>query len=417
MVAYIFSFIDRQILSLLIAPIQADLNIRDTEFALLHGLAFSIFYATAGLPIAGLADRMSRPFIISVGIAVWSAATMLCGLAGSFLHLFAARVGVGAGEAALSPATYSLISDLFPRERLGRAIAVYSLGSFAGAGIAFIVGSSVIAAVGASDAWAIGGLMLKPWQLTFLLVGLPGLFLALIVAATVRDPRRAALGASSLADAPPFSAVLRTLWQHRAIFGPHMLGYSLAAMSLFTLLGWSPAFLMRGFAMAPQQAGYVLGAIAVVAGGGGVLASGTLMDWLAARGRSDAPFLTGVIGAIGVVPAIILMASTDSAASAAVFLGVALFFASFPMPPSSALMQIVPPRPMRSRVSAIFLFCNSLGGLTIGSVLVGALNDHIFGPRNMGLSLAIVIGGAAALAAIILSRGMRPFRQFMAATA
>ena len=130
MIAYIFSFIDRQILSLLIAPIQADLGISDTQFGLLHGLAFSLFYATMGMPLASLSDRMSRPLIIAVGVALWSFATMACGLARGFGQLFLARVAVGAGEAGLSPATYSLISDLFPREKLGRAVAVYSIGSF-----------------------------------------------------------------------------------------------------------------------------------------------------------------------------------------------------------------------------------------------------------------------------------------------
>lgn len=133
--AYVLSFVDRQILSLLIGPIKADLGISDTAFALLHGFAFSLFYATLGIPVAGLSDRTSRPVVISAGIAVWSLATAACGLAASFAGLFAARIMVGAGEAALSPASYALINDLFPRERLGRAIGVYSLGSFFGAGL------------------------------------------------------------------------------------------------------------------------------------------------------------------------------------------------------------------------------------------------------------------------------------------
>jgi MFS family permease len=142
MVAYVFSFIDRQILALLIGPIQADLKLSDTQFGLLQGLAFSLFYATMGIPIASLADRHPRPLIITVAVAFWSLATMACGLAGTFMALFLARLGVGAGEAGLSPATYSLIGDLFPRERLGRAIGVYSMGSFLGAGIAFLVGAA-----------------------------------------------------------------------------------------------------------------------------------------------------------------------------------------------------------------------------------------------------------------------------------
>jgi MFS family permease len=194
MAAYVLSFVDRQILSLLIGPIQADLGISDTQFGLLHGFAFAIFYATLGVPIAGFSDRMARPAVISAGIAVWSLATAACGLAGSFAALFGARVMVGAGEGALSPATQSLIADLFSREKLGRALAVYSLGSFVGAGLAFVAGGAVIAAATAHGTVHIAGLALRPWQLCFMIVGLPGLLLALIVAMTVRDPRPSASG-------------------------------------------------------------------------------------------------------------------------------------------------------------------------------------------------------------------------------
>jgi MFS family permease len=153
--AYLLSFVDRQILSLLVGPIKADLGISDTAFALLHGLPLR-FSATLGVPLAGLADRASRPAVIAGGIAVWSLATAACGLAGSFGALLAARVMVGAGEAALSPAAYALINDLFPREKLGRAIGVYSLGSFFGAGLAFLAGGAVIAAVSGQGRWRWG---------------------------------------------------------------------------------------------------------------------------------------------------------------------------------------------------------------------------------------------------------------------
>ena len=134
MVAYIFSFIDRQVIALLVEPIRADLQISDTQFSLLHGLAFAIFYAIMGIPIARLADTKSRPLIIAVGVFFWSIATAACGLTRNFWQLFIARMGVGVGEAALSPAAYSMITDLFPKSKLGLALGVYSVGSFLGAG-------------------------------------------------------------------------------------------------------------------------------------------------------------------------------------------------------------------------------------------------------------------------------------------
>ncbi len=145
MLAYVFSFVDRQVLVLMIEPIKRDLHLTDTQFSLLNGFAFSLFYAVMGLPVAYLADRYARPRIISLGIALWSIATALCGLSQHFVHMFVARMGVGVGEAALSPGAYSMLADYFPKEKLGRAIAVYSLGSFIGGGVAFLIGGYVIA--------------------------------------------------------------------------------------------------------------------------------------------------------------------------------------------------------------------------------------------------------------------------------
>lgn len=406
MIAYVFSFIDRQILSLLIEPIKADLSLSDTQFGLLQGLAFSLFYATMGIPIASLADRYPRPLIIVAGVAIWSAATMACGLARSFGQLFVARLGVGAGEAALSPATYSLISDLFPREQLGRAVGVYSMGSFLGAGIAFLVGGSVIhLAVGLQAVTPIGQSM-AAWQLVFVIVGLPGLVLAAIIALLVREPG-SATGAVRGHDVPSTGAVLGFLWRNRAIFVPHMLGFSLMATSLYAILGWSPAFLMRTFGMSAADCGIGLGIAALTAGTAGVFASGWLMDRLAQAGRRDAPFVTGIIGSAGGLASVGALPFAGSADVAMLLLSIALFFVSTPMAPSTAVMQVVPPPAMRSRVSGIFLFFNSFIGLALGSALIGLLNDRLF--AQVGWSLATVAVLASSLAIVLLAKGRRPY--------
>jgi MFS family permease len=267
MVAYVFSFIDRQILSLLIGPIKADLHLSDTQFGLLQGLAFSLFYATMGIPIASLADRFPRSLIIVAGVAFWSMATMACGLAGSFAALFIARLGVGAGEAALSPATYSLISDLFPREKLGRALGIYSMGSFLGSGIAFLVGGSVIGLVSSWSGITFEGTVIKSWHLVFLIVGVPGILLAGIIALLVHEPRRDGVPPRGH-NVPSTWAVFRFLIERRAIFLPHIFGFSLMAISLYVILGWAPAYLMRSFGMTPAECGLRLGA-AVDNGRGG----------------------------------------------------------------------------------------------------------------------------------------------------
>ncbi|QGP80113.1 MFS transporter [Sphingobium sp. CAP-1] len=415
MVAYIFSFIDRQIMALLIGPIQSDLGISDTQFGLLHGFAFAIFYATMGIPIAALSDRKSRPMIIAIGVAFWSLATVACGFARGFLQLFLARVCVGAGEAALSPATYSLISDLFPKEKLGRAVAVYSLGSFLGAGIAFLLGGWVIGAVSAGGPHHWLGLRFAAWQLTFIIVGAPGLLLALVMLGMIRDPRvHGGPGGAAATAVPSVVEVMRFLAGNRAIFLPHMVGYTLAAMTLFSLLSWSPAYLMRVFALTPGESGLRLGWVAIFAAGGGVLASGAIMDRLTRSGGKDAPFRTGIIGALGAVPPLVLLPWAASVDQATILLAIAFFFASFPMPPSTAVMQIVAPPSMRSRVSALFLGVNSLIGMGVSSALVGLANDRWFGgPQGTGHSLALVAAGAALLAVVVLSRGLGPFRRYV----
>ncbi|KMS52089.1 MFStransporter [Sphingobium cupriresistens LL01] len=417
MVAYIFSFIDRQIMALLIGPIQADMGISDTQFGLLHGFAFAIFYATMGIPIAALSDRTSRPLIIAAGVAFWSLATVACGFARGFAQLFAARVCVGAGEAALSPATYSLISDLFPREKLGRAVAVYSLGSFLGAGVAFLLGGWVIGAVSAGGVRSWMGMSFAAWQITFIIVGAPGILLALVMLALIGEPRAQTLGNGAAARAvPSVIDMARFLAREKAIFVPHMAGYTLAAMTLFSLLSWSPAYLMRVFALTPGESGLRLGWIAIFAAGGGVLASGALMDRLTRSGRTDAPFRAGIIGALGAIAPLALLPWASTVDQATVLLTAAFFFASFPMPPSTAVMQIVAPPTMRSRVSALFLGVNSLIGMGLSSALVGIANDHWSGGAlGTGLSLAMVAGGAAILAVLVLSLGLAPFRRFVAA--
>jgi MFS family permease len=420
MLAYVFSFIDRQIMALLIEPIRADLHINDTQFGLLHGFAFSLFYAVIGIPIASLTDRRSRPMIIVAGVVFWSLATACCGIARNFVQLLFSRFAVGAGEAVLSPATYSLLADLFPKEKLGRAVAVYSMGSFVGSGLAFLLGGAVIAAVSHSATLSLGWLGgMRSWQLTFLIVGLAGLPLALLISLVVRDPGRRNASAEANAGTP---SLWRFLARHKGIFAAHYFGYSMAALALFSMLSWSPAYLIRNFGLSAQQAGYILGPIVMTSCTLGVLTSGWLMDSLQRRGFVDAPMRTGVIGAAGLIlPSIALPFTTQlspstSLTAAVTILSVGFFFAAFPMPPSTAAMQILAPNRLRARVSAVFLFFNSLIGLAMGSLMIGAITDFVFvNPRAVGTSMCIVVLGAAVAAIVTLGHGCRLFRETLAA--
>jgi MFS family permease len=405
-IAYMLSFVDRQILSLLVGPIRHDLQISDTQFGLLSGLAFALFYATIGLPIAGMADRSSRPRIIAIGIAMWSLATVTCGLSRSFVQLFLSRIAVGAGEAALSPATYSLIADLFPRERLGRALSVYALGVLLGSGMAFLLGGAVIAAISRASDYQVAGLSFAPWQITFMIVGAPGVLLAGVIALCIRDPRSEKRARE---PAPPWRDIRSVMRRNKRIYLPLMLGFPMAAMGLFGILGWMPAYLMRQFGMGPQQVGYWLGAIAILCGGGGNLACGWMMDRLAARGIYDAPFRVSMVGAAGLALSITAVPFVTRFGPSIVLIAIAFFFASFPVSPSSAVMQIATPPLMRSRVSAVFLMCNSFIGLAFSSFLIGWLNDVMFAGRGLGFAMALVVAGAAVAAMCILHFGRAAF--------
>lgn len=268
MLAYIFSFIDRQILALMIEPIKADLQLSDTQFSLLHGLAFSLFYAVMGLPLAYIADRFSRPKLISIGIIVWSLATATCGLSKNFIQLFLSRMAVGVGEAALSPAAYSMFSDMFSKDKLGRAVGIYSIGAFLGGGIAFLVGGYVInllKGVTLIEVPLLGAL--KAWQIAFLVVGLPGIIIGLLFILTVKDPARKGqqLNQSGQVDQVKFTQCLQFIKKHAKTFACHYLGFTFYAMALYSLTSWTPAFYIRKFQLAPTETGYMLGTILLVA--------------------------------------------------------------------------------------------------------------------------------------------------------
>ncbi|EZQ10649.1 spinster family MFS transporter [Acinetobacter sp. Ver3] len=413
MLAYVFSYIDRQILVLMIEPIKADLNLTDTQFSLLHGLAFSLFYAFMGLPIAYLADRFSRPKIIAIGIIFWSLATAACGLSKNFIQLFLSRMGIGIGEAALSPAAYSMFSDMFSKDKLGKAVGIYSIGSFIGGGMAFLVGGYVISLLKDAtfiDVPLLG--MMKAWQVAFILVGLPGVFIGLLFILTVRDPQRTGqkLDASGNVVKVKFTDSFKFLKKHSKTFTCHYMGFTFYAMALFCVMSWSPAFYMRNSGLSPVETGYMLGTILLIANTSGVFFAGWLTDYLTSKGRRDAAMYAGYLGGLGIILPIISYTLVDSLWLSVAIFTVAMFFASFPMPTSTAAMQILAPNQLRAQISAIFLLISSLIGLGIGTTLVALITDKVFGDTNMvGYSISIVGGFSALLTIILLKTGCKHF--------
>src|SRR5271170_2446976 len=231
-ILYAFSFIDRQIFSLLVGPLRRDLHIGDTQMSLLIGFSFAVFYTFFGIPIGHLADVYNRRWIIAIGLILWSGFTAGCGLAPSFLVMLVLRMGVGVGEAALSPAAYSLITDYFPRDRLATAISVYSMGIYLGSGLAYLLGGLVVAYASSQAVWSIPLLgELRPWQLIFLLVGLPGIVLTPLLL-TIRDP--APHMAARQKTTVPMRQVFSYIFENRSTFLLHNIGFGLLALSSYS---------------------------------------------------------------------------------------------------------------------------------------------------------------------------------------
>lgn len=409
MIAYIFSFIDRQIITLLVQPIREDLNISDTEFSLLHGLAFSIFYAIMGLPIARLADTKSRPLIISAGIFIWSLATAACGLTRTFWQLFLARMSVGVGEAALSPAAYSMIADSFPKDKLGRALSVYSTGSVIGAGLAFLIGGAAIEWIegfGEVSLPLVG--VLKPWQMTFFIVGVPGILIAALFLITVKDPARKGV----VGEGQPYriAEVAAYIKSQKFSFLAHYFGYGCLAMCMFALLSWAPEYVRRNFGLSPKEIGTYLGLLVIVSNTAGVLSSGWLVDFFTRRGHNNAPLRAGMVGGIGVIVPALLFSSITNFELSLILLGAAMYFSVFPMATSAAALQIMAPNQMRAQVTAGFFLFMNLFGITGGSFLVAACTDYYFGDDlSVGYSMSIVTALAGVVGTLILWWGLRHF--------
>ncbi len=268
--AYVFSFIDRQILNLMVDPIRRDLDISEKQMSLLMGLSFAVFYTFLGIPLGRLADTRSRRAIIAAGIACWSVMTAGCGLAKTFWQLALMRMGVGVGEASLSPSAYSLISDYFRPERRSTAMSVYSMGIYIGSGLAFILGGLVIKSASSQESFLLPLVgALRSWQLVFLIVGLPGLLVAPLLL-TIREPARkgARRTKDGLNAVPPVS--LRDVWAYvrdnRATFFCLNLGLGMVALFAYGAASWIPSLFIRRHGWTPGRTGLVFGLIVGVGG-------------------------------------------------------------------------------------------------------------------------------------------------------
>jgi MFS family permease len=406
---YVFSFIDRQILNLLVRPIRRDLGISDTQMSLLMGFSFALFYTLFGIPLGRLADAHSRRGLIAVGFVFWSVMTAGCGLARNFAQMLLLRVGVGVGEAALSPAAYSLISDYFPPQRRATAISVYSMGIYIGSGLAFVLGGVVVGFVSTHEAWQLPLIgATRPWQVIFFVVGLPGVLLALLLW-TVAEPARRDRRLSGPAQVP-LAEVLGYMRSNLGTFLCHTVGFALLSFSSYGSSAWIPTFFQRNHGWTAGRAGVVYGLIVLVFSTVGVVAGGRLADRMAARGLRDATMRVGLIVALAWLPFGVLFPLAPGGWWAAALLVPASFLASAPFGVAPAAIQQIMPNAMRGQASAVYLFVVNLIGLGLGPSAVALTTDYVFRNDNaVNYSLLIVTTAAHLAAAALLWSGLGPF--------
>jgi MFS family permease len=380
-------------MSVLIGPIRQDFNISDFQYSLLHGFAFSMFYITLGLPIARLADKYPRFNIISIGVLLWSFMTCICGFTKNFISLFLARMGVGVGEAALSPAAFSILSDIYPKEKLPQATAIYSLGITIGGGLAYILGGIVYEyfATVNLDAFLFFG-SLQPWQMTFFAVGLPGFLIALCLKCLPEPPRTlnqtpsyTEENNSSIYDVLEF---FKSNWQvYIGIIG----SMSLMSVLGYGIMAWYPELLIRIYNIDRSLAGSHFGLVFIVAGSAGALLGGWLCSRLISRGVIDAPVRIIIcVSILWAIPTLIAPFSNSSELAMIMAWPIVFFLNSYFGIGVSAIV-LATPYDMRAQASAILLFFTNLFGLTFGPTAVAILTDFIFrGDEYLWASLGVL---------------------------
>jgi len=416
------NFLDRGILPLLVVPIKRDLGLTDTEISLLMGFAFVMFYVILGLPIARLVDRSSRRRIIGIGVALWSGATALCGLAHTFMQLFLARIGVGVGEACTGPATYSMLADLFPREQLPRAVSFLNFGFIAGIGLSAIMGGAVIGALEHLPPVALPVIgVLKTWQLTFLVVGLPGLLVALLMR-TVVEPVRRDLTAAGVGVAGgrsiPIRDVVHYLWTNRAVYGPMYGALALQSIPSQGAISWGPTFFIRVHHWTPRHVGLAFGITTLVVAPFALMAGGFLAERLAKRGYHDANLRVQLLAICLWIPFAVAMPLMPTPTLALIVFGINLFFAMMAPGPQNAALQSVTPNRMRGQATALFLFVFNIIGFGCGPTVIALITDHVFhDDARVGSALALATAILGPLSAWALLRGLKPYGRLIAATA
>lgn len=413
---YWLSVLDRTIISLLVDPIKQDLGITDVQFGMLHGLAFAVTFSIFGLVAGTLADRYNRRMIIFFSVTVWSLATAACGMAQNFVQMLLARVGVGAGEAGLTPCATSMLSDLFHPSKLTLAIAVYALGASVGSGCAYLFGGMLVDAISQYDSVALPLIgEVKPWQATFYIIGIPGVAVAFMTF-LMPEPKR--LGQTANQRSVPISLsllggyrnLLKFMGNRKKFFFCHYAGFGFASMAFVGGAAWYPAHMGRTFGWDGTQIGLWLGIMLVAAGLLGKFLCGHAVGYLYRKGYKDAQFVWYSLCLVLATPAgLIGLTSTDSTVFL-VCIGIFLLLLSPVTAVYVSSLNIVTPNELRGSGVAFFSATVGLAALSLGPILIAVFSDVFFGGESIGKGMAVVIGLSCPLAALSLLMGRQAMR-------
>ncbi|MDJ0709183.1 MAG: MFS transporter [Woeseiaceae bacterium] len=414
MIAYVFSYTDRVILSILVEPIKEDLSLTDFQIGLLLGPAFAIFYATMGLPFGWLADRYRRTWIIGGGFLLWSLATVASGLARNFTQLFAARMSVGVGEATLSPCAMSLIADSFPRERRGKPIAVYSMGIVLGSSVAFLMGAFVLGWTRHAELPALPVVgALEPWQVVFLAIGAAGLLPALPFL-VMREPRRM-LGQSVDAslEGKGMTDVLRYVGRNWKVYASFMT--LICLMTTVAYAGyWNPAMFDRTFGWSGEKYSLINGIVTLPVGLPVYWIAGWLSDRYTARGNRAAPLTIVIVGTLIMLPLYTLTPLMPDGTTAFIVLTVGgIGIMAITAVSVTALLNITPAA-IRGQMVALYYMTMSLCGLFVGPTTVGFLSQQVYGEDRLNLALASVPVIYGIIPVLLIPITRRLYNQHMA---
>ena len=416
MLAYISSFIDRQILSLLVGPIKRDMKLSDTEVSLLMGFSFAIFYTLLGIPIGRLADSKSRKWIITVGIAFWSLMTALCGGVKGYSQFFLARVGVGVGEATLSPAAYSMITDYFPKEKLATALSVYSMGVYLGSGFAVLIGAALVGLTQEAHTVVLPFFgEIFAWQQIFIWIAAPGILLVLLML-TVKEPARKDrlqvrnIGGQLVDKQVSVGEVLDYIGDNWGGFLGVALGVTFVSTFAYASTYWIPTYFIRTFGWSAGKIGLIYGSIITVFSTSGVVTGGFLADYWTKKGILAAKLRVGVWSAIGVIVGSLPFLLFDNPNLIIGCFPVAAFAVAMPLGAGAAAVQEIMPNQMRALASAIYFFILNFIALGFGPTLVALLTDYVFKDEKMvGSSLVIVGLLSGVLALFCFYFGCKPY--------